>query len=130
MKTVRKAEFVNTSPSPKFKYLKLYKFNNWKSKVLSKTRWFFNYSLEKVRKAFQFVKWKELFSFCLVALVDVVIEGLLANVVTHYLFGVPLSAMTVIAHGVLIRQGISIIQRIKGNGQLPTVSEESRKFTK
>jgi len=36
---------------------------------------------------------------------EVVVEGFIANFATHYLFGIPFTVPTVLAHGMIITQG-------------------------
>lgn len=49
-------------------------------------------------------------------MVEAIIEGAGANFVTHYLLGWPFTVPTMLAHGFAIKQGLSIIRRIRQNG--------------
>jgi len=48
--------------------------------------------------------------------VGALIEGFTANIATHYLFGIKFSFMMVLAHGILISQGIDIYWRLRQHG--------------
>jgi len=48
--------------------------------------------------------------------VEVLIEGMSANFATHFLLGVDFTIFTIIAHGIVIKQGLSIYWRLKEHG--------------
>jgi len=47
---------------------------------------------------------------------EVVIEGSIANFATHYLLGVPFTGPIMLAHGIVIVQGLSIYERLGKHG--------------
>jgi hypothetical protein len=55
-----------------------------------------------------------------------VLEGITANVATHFLLGIPFNVGTIVAHGIAINQGISIYWRLRKDGpnnKIPTKDE-------
>jgi len=49
-------------------------------------------------------------------LIEVLVEGATANFATHYLFGIPYTPQTIVAHGIIIKQGLDIYWRMRPNG--------------
>ena len=66
--------------------------------------WLDKIELETVKK--DIVEW----------IIEVLIEGFIANFATHYLLGFEFSVMTMIAYGFVIKQFISIYWRLRKDG--------------
>lgn len=71
---------------------------------------------QKCKLLLQNVDTKKVRKDILLWFTETFIEGLTANFATHYLFGVTLNPMTILAHGILIRQGLDICHRFKKDG--------------
>ena len=69
------------------------------------------------------VDWPTAKEESIVWIIEAFIEGFLANFATHFLIGLPLTPMTLLAHGIAIKQGISVYRRLRGDGsstKIPT----------
>ncbi len=75
-----------------------------------------NTIIQKPRLWASKVNWPEARKDTIFWILNALIEGITANVATHYLFGVKLNFMTVLAHGILIQQGIDIYWRLRKDG--------------
>ena len=70
--------------------------------------------------------WKKIRSDVFEWLSEAFIEGLTANFATHFLFKVPLNPATVMAHGIIIKQGINLFWRLRNNGSNPTIPKKNK----
>lgn len=123
---IRKASFVpiDSKDTKKFKY----------NSFLLISKYFKNHSLkfkEKINKSWQTPKrwvqevdWKKINVDFLTWFLEVLIEGFIANFVTHFLFNVDFGVMMVIAHGFLIKQSISVYWQFRGNGSTATIPKK------
>ena len=57
---------------------------------------------------------------------QVLVEGFTANFATHYLFGVPFNPWTMIAHGIVINQGMSIYWRLRQDGERTKIPKKDK----
>ena len=57
---------------------------------------------------------------------QVLIEGATANFATHFLFGVPFNPLTMIAHGIVIKQGTSIFWGLRRNGERTEIPKKDK----
>lgn len=72
------------------------------------------------------VDWKIMFGDMSLWLLEALVEGFVANFVTHHLFGMKFTPATVLAHGFLIKQGISVFWRLRIQQHGP-ITELSKK---
>jgi len=63
------------------------------------------------------IRWKQIFYISVVWVLEALVEGLLANFATHYLFGVEFNLKMILAHGILIKQGLNIIERVRNKSE-------------
>jgi len=75
-----------------------------------------NVSEQKPRHWASSVDWQYMCSVSSVWLLEAMIEGITANFATHYLFNMPLNPFTALAHGIAIKQGLSIYWRLRKDG--------------
>ncbi len=87
-------------------------FIKWRLSII---RWW-NTLFSKPSLFLKKVDWKKVKKESGLWLISVLIEGGTANFATHYLFNVPLNPMTLIAHGIVIKQGVEIYWRLRKNG--------------
>jgi hypothetical protein len=92
-----------------------FKFERFKKIFLSLKR--------KVNSVFQHLqlitekfKWKDAAKDSFAWITEAMIEGLTANFATHNLFGLDFNVWMILSHGILIKQGLDIIYRLKQNG--------------
>jgi len=98
--------FVKTSKKEIFKYPKRHELGLGTKRSL-------NTVLQRIHAELQKVMWADLAKASSVWVIEAGIEGLTANWMSHYLFGVPLTWQTVLAHGFLIKQGVSVFHRLR-----------------
>ena len=115
---IRNAAFVpiDKEQNGTFKYLGNHlKFERFKKIFLSLKR--------KVNSVFQHFKlvtkkfkWNDAVKDSFAWITEAMIEGLTANFATHNLFGLDFNVWMILSHGILIKQGLDIIYRLKQNG--------------
>jgi len=96
--------------------------------ILLNFRRVFNICCNRIRQIFFVVTWRQLFSDFFLWLVESFVEGVTANFVTHYFFGVTFSLPFIFAHGILIKQTISIVSRLRErkDGSNTTIHTEDK----
>lgn len=72
------------------------------------------------------IDWPKLWGDVSLWFIVALIEGFTANIATHYLFGVKFSFMMVIAHGILINQGVDIYWRLRTNGPTTKLPQKDK----
>ena len=109
-----RAKFVSTEilTEEKFKYWFNLQYKQLKGDLLDFKRVFNSIHQFVLRKTLE-VNWGLVASELGVWVIEAAIEGLAANFATSTLIGVPLNVATILAHGIVIKQGISIYQRLK-----------------
>lgn len=116
---IRKAAFVTEEPKKSDRLI--YKIFLLRSKYVSDKliglKRFFNSQVQFIQKEVKNVKWKALFSSVSVWITEAFIEGLTANFATHYLLGLDFNMPIILAHGIVIKQGIDIYWRLRRNGE-------------
>jgi len=68
------------------------------------------------------VDWEIVWGDSVIWIVEASVEGLTANFATHFLIGLPFTPMTLLAHGIVIKQGLSVYRRMKlygGDSKIP-----------
>ncbi len=68
--------------------------------------------------------WKEALKDSSMWTINSFIEGFTANIATYFLFGMPFNLGTILAHGILINQGLAIYERIRKHGPSPTIPKK------
>ncbi len=125
---IRKAAFVplGTEKREINKYFELHIISVTLNKLLTKLRTYFN----RIKgRAILWVSGRDLHGMWLAAiywLANAIIEGSIANFVTHYLLGWVFNPLTILAHGFAINQGISIYWRLKKDGSNSTISTKNK----
>jgi hypothetical protein len=107
-----KATWVENRESFKYKFIQF----KHKINVLGLKRTI-NKILQKPRVIDLRIKWKEIFQSSMIWILEALVEGLIANFTTHYLFNVRFNIMMIFAHGFLIKQGLDVIARIKNKNE-------------
>lgn len=115
---IRRARFVpqGEQKSKTFKYFLNFLFVLSPRKTIAHVKRKINSIIQKIGLWIKKVDWEKLRGDVSLWFTEAILEGLTANFVTHYLFGVELNLFTILAHGILIKQGISIWWRLRLNG--------------
>lgn len=77
------------------------------------------------------VNWKAMFKEGIVWLAEATVEGLLINYALHVVFGFPFSVFHSLAYGILVKEFVSIVWRVKEtpNGTAKQIlDDETNKF--
>jgi len=116
LKNKSKAGFVIVKEPlvDKFKYWFNYN-STWIKKWLLMLNKPFRYLNSEISLLLPQLKLKQALFDTLIWLSEAMLEGLIANFATHFLFGVRFSISTVLAHGIIIKQGISIYHTLRKN---------------
>jgi hypothetical protein len=127
-KNSKRARFVpiKTDYTAKFKYILKHRvinaYNNvsvsWKRRVNSR--------LQKPRLWLSQIEWNIVKEDTITWFIEAFIEGITLNFATHYLFDVPFTLMVIFAHGILVKQGISIYWRFKKDGSTSTIFKKNK----
>jgi hypothetical protein len=116
---IRQAKFESAETSVKnkrFKYMSLQRLNIKNKNYIVNLKRRINTLLQKPSLWASMIDWKIVKKDSIEWGLEVIIEGVPLNFATHFLFGVPLNPMTVIAHGIVIKKGISIYWRLRRDG--------------
>lgn len=118
-----KAEFISVEKSrrDKFKYWFNYKTTNIKERLLKWNKPF-RYVNSEIKLLINQIQLKQAGFDALIWLTEAMLEGLTANFATHFLFGVRFDIPTILAHGILIKQGINIYHTLRKNDSNKQVS--------
>lgn len=126
---IRKAEFIKVEKgqNESFKYVLVYKLKHRFNKLLDPLKKLYNKYIERI-SIFMSTRFKleEIKNDSFVWFVEVLIEGITANFTTRVLFGVPINLFTILAHGIFIKQGLSIHRRLKNNGPNPEIPKQHK----
>lgn len=119
-----KARFVEVEEpkTNKFKYWFNYNSTNIKEWLL---RWHkpFRYVNSEIRLLINQINIEQAGFDASIWISEAMIEGLTANFATHFLFGVRFDIPTILAHGIIIKQGIEIYHTLRkndSNKQIPS----------
>ena len=126
---IRKASFISyeEGKTETHKYKPLRKANVVFTRLLVDARRRINSQLQKAKRVVKIVDWEAAAKESSIWLIEVVLEGLTANFATHYLFNSPFNAATIFAHGIIIKQGLSIYWRLKTNGSDPKIPQQNKR---
>ena len=119
-----KARFVEVEEpkTNKFKYWFNYKSTNIKEWLLRLNKPF-RYVNSEIRLLINQINIEQAWFDALIWISEAMIEGLTANFATHFLFGVRFDIPTILAHGIIIKQGIEIYHTLRkndSNKQIPS----------
>ncbi len=120
---IRGASFVlvESEQTKRLKYLlNFFRIEKFKQKMTSLKRSFMSV-IQFTGLWINKVDWKGAREFVSIWMIEAFIEGLTANFATHYLLGFQFNVKTILAHGIIIRQGLSIFWRLKQNGPSETI---------
>lgn len=125
---VRGAGFVSleSKENKRFKYFSLHNIVSILSKWWISLKRSVNTIIQKPRLWASEVDWKKTREDTFFWFIEALIEGFTANIATHYLFGVKFSFMMVLAHGILIKQGIDIYWRLRKNGSTTKLPQKDK----
>ena len=120
---IRNSGFVSykTSALESFKNSKAYDILKKINPKLHNLKRFTKSIMTKPRLWVSFIEWKNVRRDLPIWFCEVLIEGVIANWWTHKIFGLEFGLGMIIAHGVLIKQGLNLIWRIKKDGQPSTI---------
>lgn len=124
---IRKASFVHVEPeqTTRFKYLENFFRSKKFGERLASIKRKFNTGVQKVDLWMKKVDWAKTRNDLSAFFVEAFIEGLSANFVTHYLFGVKFSFAMIMAHGIFIKHGLGLYWRLRiQNGSNPTIPKK------
>jgi hypothetical protein len=80
--------------------------------------------LRRSKALVESIMWAKAVQLSVIWVVEAGIEGLTANFATHFLWGVPFTWQTVLAHGFVIKQALSVYHRLRiSNGDKPKKKE-------
>lgn len=125
---IRKAEFVHIKSDEieRFKYLIVHNIlKKVKSRLINIKRKINSITHGPILLTSK-VDWQQMRNDILTVSIETIIEGVTANFATHYLFGLPFNPGMIIAHGIIIRQGISIFSRLKKDGANTTIPQKDK----
>ena len=149
MRVIEEMEKQNLSKKNKFKFdlsknQKTGKYNarfvEVKEPKINKFKYWFNYNttrikewLLRINKPFRYVNSeirlliaqiniKQAGFDALIWITEAMLEGLTANFATHFLFGVRFDIPTILAHGILIKQGTDIYHTLRKNDSNKQIS--------
>ena len=119
-----KARFVEVEEPKrnKFKYWFNYKSTNIKEWLLRLNKPF-RYVNSEIRLLINQINIEQAWFDALIWISEAMVEGLTANFATHFLFGVRFDIPTILAHGIIIKQGIEIYHTLRkndSNKQIPS----------
>ena len=125
---IRKAAFVpiESEKTGTFKYLRPHALIRGILKWFAPCKRYFNIVIQKPKLWIAEIDFEKLRNDSFMWLLEVTVEGASANFATHYLFGLPFNPATILAHGIFIKQGLSIYSRIKTNGTSPTIPKKNQ----
>jgi len=116
------------------------RFVEVKEPKINKFKYWFNYNTTKIKewllrinKPFRYVNSeirlliaqinvKQAGFDALIWIMEAMLEGLTANFATHFLFGVRFDIPTILAHGILIKQGTDIYHTLRKNDSNKQIS--------
>lgn len=128
---IRRAEFVplESSDGKSFKYNVRHRLNKRLSESLIGLKRRVNTFVQKPRLWASQVDWGAVRKESVEWLIEAAVEGLPANFATHYLLGWGFSPMTVLAHGIAIKQGISIYWRLRRDGSAREIPKKDKRYS-
>lgn len=115
---IRKARFVQIEPEK----TKMFKLQGLRNLISKKNKHFINVNrkvnsvIQKTQLLLRRVNWVKVKYDSIIWIIGAGIEGFTFNFATHYLFGTQFDLMTVFAHGIIIKQGLSVYWRLRRNG--------------
>lgn len=111
----RGAAFVPTKSEEKenFKYVSLYKIKHRASDIFISWKRRINSIRQKPGLWTNNIKWDRVRRDSLRWLIEAFVEGLTANFATWQLLGFGFDPLTILAHGIVIKQGLSIVWRLR-----------------
>jgi hypothetical protein len=107
-----------------YKYKYLHNLKNKYNCVLEDVRRRINTLIQKIKRATATVDWRKAIKDSFTWVIEAGIEGLTANFATHALFNVPFNLETVLAHGIIIKQGLDVYWRLRKNGATPKIPDK------
>lgn len=113
---IRHAGFVQTEGTHKYKYDWIYKLYHVCSSLRIATKSWAGIIRSKLDLLQESIDWSRVRHDSSIWFVEVLLEGVTANFTTHILLGVNFTCTSIIAHGILIKQGIDIYWRLRING--------------
>jgi len=121
---IRKAKFVPIEEGKKDsdKYDFHYRIKCFSSKAMLSWKRRINSFKQRPRLWASEVDWEIVWGDSVIWIVEASVEGLTANFATHFLIGLPFTPMTLLAHGIVIKQGLSVYRRMKlygGDSKIP-----------
>jgi hypothetical protein len=127
-KEIRKASFISVEPeqSKRFKYLANYSWIKKSCEKLASIKRGANSIVQRIGLWSNKVDWGKITEEVSFWIINVSIEGLTANFATHYLFGLSFNVPMILAHGIVIEQGLSIFWRLKQNGPISTIPQKDK----
>jgi len=149
MRVIEEMEKQNLSKKNKFKFdlSKKKKTGRYSARFveveepkINKFKYWFNYRTTKIKEWLSM--WNKPFKYlnseirllivqinikqagfdALIWIAEAMLEGLTANFATHFLFGVRFDIPTILAHGILIKQGIEIYHTLRKNDSNKQIS--------
>jgi len=127
-KRINKAGFVSIDSVSieSFKYNLLCNIRHRCSTTSISIKRYLNSRIQRVQYWVALVFWDKVGADLLTWCIEAMLEGLSLNFATHYLLGMPFNMMTAFAHGIVVKQGLSIYWRLRVNGsttKIPTKNE-------
>ena len=122
---INKAGFVSTESKniESFKYNLICNIKHRCSATSISIKRYLNSRRQSVLLQVRNVDWNKVGVDSWVWCIETMVEGVSLNFATHYLLGTPFNMMTAFAHGIVVKQGLSIYWRLRVNGttsKLPT----------
>lgn len=123
-----KAAFVSLeeSENDKFKYKYLYPISNYTSGKITQLRDKGIRFIQGIQLQASKVDWIVLRNDLGQWSFEVSVEGFTANFATHFLFGIPFTPWTILAHGIVIQQGVNLYWRLRNNGEHTKIPQKDK----
>lgn len=125
---IRKASFVSTESkkTETFKYVAIHYLKLQLKKYFLNGKHYLKKHFKNTKEWVKTVDWLKIRTDSTKWLLEAGVEGLTANFATHFLFGITFNPLTVLAHGIFIKQGLDIYKRLKQNGSTTEIPKEDK----
>lgn len=115
---INKAAFVQIDHQTigTFKYYLVRNIRHRCSATSISIKRYLNSRIQRIQYYIALFSWKKIGADLVTWCIETMLEGLSLNFATHYLLGMPFNMMTAFAHGIVVKQGLSIYWRLRVNG--------------
>lgn len=125
---IRKARFVHfkSDNTETFKYGLVHNVRQRIRNLFIRLKRYVNSFKSSLSSWMSKFNWKTIGTDIIEWITETIIEGITVNFATHYLFDVQFNLMTIIAHGIIIKQSISVYWRFKKDGPTAEIPKTNK----